>query len=230
VKPSAFFLSRYYLISEARNNNKPESREYFVKIILSTRNPSKAEQNRAVFRGLPITILTLEEARITGDAIEDGRTLKENALKKAIFAHEQAEKGVWTMADDTGLFIDALGGEPGIRASRWAGERASTAETTRYALSRLEGMMNRSATFETVVALVSPDAKEQFFFGNVKGSILTAPRCEPQPKMPYSSIFVPEGEDKVWAEMTVEYENRISHRGKAFGQVRAFIEGILSKK
>lgn len=193
-------------------------------IILSTRNPSKAEQIKAVFSGMDVSILTLSEAGIEGDAIEDGATLQENALKKARFAHELAPLKQWTMADDTGLFIWALNGEPGIRAARWAGENVPTEQTTDYCLKRLKGVADCRARFETVVAMISPERTEHFFVGSAHGSILEVPRVPPQPKMPHSCLFVPEGQERCWAEMTVEEENAISHRGIAFGKVRAFLE------
>lgn len=195
-----------------------------MKIILSTRNPSKAEQIQALFNGTPWSIVTLSDIGIEGETVEDGNTLQENALKKALFAHEQSKEKIWTMADDTGLFIDALGGKPGIKAARWAGDTATTDEITQHTLKHLEGVTNRSATFETAVAIVSPTGERHFFSGKVRGHILEAPRIKPQPKMPYSPIFVPEGQNLVWAEMTVDQENQISHRGKAFRQARTFLE------
>ena len=197
-----------------------------MKIILSTRNPSKAEQIRAIFNGTSFTILTLTEAGIKGEAIEDGKTLRENASKKALFAHEHKPTH-WAMADDTGLFINALNGEPGIRAARWAGESASTDEITTYTLKQLQRSSDRSAVFETVVVLVSPSGEQKSFRGKVKGTLLEIPRVKSQPKMPYSPIFIPNGESKVWAEMTTEYENNISHRGIAFRKVREYLESQL---
>jgi len=193
--------------------------EHKVPIILSTRNPSKAEQIRALFGDVPLFVRTLSEMGIEGEAVEDGLSLEENAVKKARFA---LRPGHLAMADDTGLFIDALGGRPGVHAARWAGD-VSTEEITQYTLRQLEGVWDRGATFKTVVALVSPDGKERYFSGEVRGVILDAPRVPPQPKMPYSPIFVPEGSDKVWAEMTTEEENAISHRGKAFRLVRDYL-------
>lgn len=198
-----------------------------MKIILSTRNQSKAQQIKAIFAGSKFSILTLNEAGIDGDAVEDGNTLQENSLKKARFAHEQSVQKVWTIADDTGLFICHLNDAPGIKAARWAGDNATTDEITRYTLKQLEGVLDRSARFETVVAMVSPEGEEYFFSGQVPGVILEAPRTPPQPKMPYSPIFVPDGLNKVWAEMTVEEENLVSHRGKAFRQAREFLEKML---
>lgn len=188
-------------------------------IILSTRNPSKTEQIKAIFNGAPVRVLTLTEAHIDGEAVEDGHTLEENALKKALFAHRF---GKWSMADDTGLFIAALGGKPGIHAARWAGD-VSTDEITAHTLKALAGVKDRRATFKTVVALVSPSGIPSCFVGEVEGQLLEAPRVRPQPKMPYSPLFVPDGSDKVWAEMTTEEENAISHRGKAFHQARDWI-------
>lgn len=196
------------------------------KVILATRNPSKTEQIRALFAGSDISVFSLDEAAIEGEAVEDGTTLEENAFKKAWFAHERARKGVWTMADDTGLFIRALGGEPGVYAARWAGENATTDETTQYCLKRCEGITDRSATFRTVVTLIAPDGEKQIFAGEVSGSLREAPRVPPQPKMPYSALFVPKGQTLSWAEMTVEQENAVSHRGKAFRLVRDYLESV----
>lgn len=197
-----------------------------MNIVLSTRNPSKAEQIKAIFIGSNLNILTLTDAGIKGEAVEDGKTLEENALKKAMFAHQAS--GGWSMADDTGLFINALNWKPGIHAARWAGENAKTDEITQYTLKQLEGAVDRSATFETVVAVVSPVCECHFFSGKVRGKILGAPKVPPQPKMPYSPIFMPDGTDQVWAEMTVEFENSISHRGKAFKKAREFLESLVT--
>lgn len=197
-----------------------------MKIVLSTRNPSKAEQIKAIFAGSSISVLTLTDAGIEGEAIEDGTSLQENALRKALFAHRNSTPGVWAMADDTGIFINALKGAPGIESARWAGETATTEEIMRYTLKQLEGITDRSAIFETVVALVSPEGRQYFFSGKAKGNLLESPKTAPQPKMPYSALFMPDGSNLVWAEMTVEQENIISHRGKAFRQAREFLESL----
>lgn len=198
-------------------------------IVLATRNPSKAEQIKALFKGSSFAIQTLTESGIEGDPIEDGKTLEENALKKARFAYEHANSDIWSIADDTGLFIDALNGEPGIKSARWAGDSASSEETMRYCLKRLEKVVDRSATFVTVVAVVLPNGDDYCFEGRIQGHILESPNGTPQPKMPYSSLFVPEGTDLTWSEMTIEQENSISHRGKAFGKARAFLEDYLKE-
>lgn len=194
-----------------------------INIVLSTRNPSKAEQIKAMFNNPQIKVLTLDEAGIEGEAIEDGVTLGENALKKVSYAREKLQESSWVMADDTGLFINALDGKPGIHAARWAGD-VSTDEITEYTLRQLEGKTDRSATFKTIVCLLSPEGEVFEFEGVVNGYLAESPKTKPQPKMPYSPLFYPEGSDKVWAEMTIEEENEISHRGKAFKQVVAFLQ------
>lgn len=195
-------------------------------LILSTRNPSKAEQIKAVFAGLPVRVLTLEEAGVEGEAVEDGTTLSENAAKKALFGAK--ETGKWCIADDTGLFIDALDGRPGIHAARWAGDDASTEDILNYTLNALKDVPGekRTAAFRTVAVLARPDGTLVEFMGEAPGSLLEAPRVPFQPKMPYSAIFVPEGGEKSWAEMTVEEENKVSHRGKAFGQLRDYLASL----
>jgi XTP/dITP diphosphohydrolase len=200
-----------------------------MKIILSTRNPSKTLQIQAVFAGTPIEILTLDQAGIVGEAIEDGTTLEENARKKAIFAHEhRTDLETWTMADDTGLFIKALNGAPGIHAARWAGETASTDEITEHTLTKLLGATDRSAIFETCVVLLDPSGYAFVFAATCPGTILEERQCEAQPRMPYSAIFKPDVSDKVWAQMTTEEENAVSHRGLAFRTVRDFLEERLA--
>jgi XTP/dITP diphosphohydrolase len=198
-----------------------------MEIILSTRNPSKIGQIRAIFHDPDIKILSLDDAGIAGEAIEDGSTLEENATKKALFASQLAKK--WAMADDTGIFIDALNGAPGIHSARWAGKNASTEDILNFVLDKLKGMpeAKRTATFMTVAVIVSPNGEKKVFTGSVRGSILTKPQAKYQPKMPYSGIFLPDGQGKVWAEMSPEEENVISHRGQAFRKMHNFLAEVI---
>ncbi len=196
-----------------------------MKIIFSSRNPSKIRQAKLVFAGSKISIVSLDEAGIEGEGVEDGVTLEQNAFKKAFYALERSQS--WCIADDTGLFIDALNGRPGIHAVRWAGENATTDMITAHTLRQLNGVTNRSATFQTVVVAVSPDEDWYYFKAETKGRILESPRCANQLKMPYSSIFVPEGTNLVWAQMSLDEEIRISHRGVALRQAREFLKNKM---
>lgn len=199
-----------------------------MNIIFSTRNPSKAEQVKVLFDNQNITVQTLSDIGIVGEAVEDGSTLEENALKKVLFVKEQMQEPSWVMADDTGLFITALDGRPGIHAARWAGD-VSTKEITQYTLEQLSGKTDRSALFRTVVVLLSPEGNTFTFSGEVHGTLREVAIIEPQPKMPYSPLFSPNGSDKVWAEMSIEEENAVSHRGIAFRKAIAFLGEELQK-
>ena len=196
-------------------------------IILSTRNVSKAHQIQTFFADTDIHIKTLEEMHIEGEVVEDGTTLEENAFKKAWFAYENSGRHMWTMAEDTGLFITALDGKPGIYAARWAGEHATREEVMNHCLKELEGITDRSAIFRTVAVVISPDGEKHTFSGEVHGHLLEAPNAPLQPNMPYSALYVPDGQEQSWAQMTTEHENEISHRGQALRKVKEFLEHAM---
>ncbi len=199
-----------------------------MRIVVATRNVSKVQQIRALFAGSSLTLVSLNEAGIDGKAPETGRTLRENAAEKAWFAYERMITKGWTMSDDTGLFINALNGLPGVRAAVWGGDDITPEERMAYCLKQMNGLSDRSATFRTCVVLISPDAQEYVFFGEASGRLLEKPRVPPQPMMPYSALFVPNRETRSWAEMSTEEENALSHRGKAFAQVRAVFDAVSS--
>lgn len=200
-----------------------------ISVILSTRNPSKITQIKAMCEGLAFSVLTLEQAGISGEAIENGKTLKENAIKKARYVHEQISRPVIAMADDSGLFINALGGEPGVRSARWAGRNVTTGDIMRYCLESMRGQEDRTAVFRTVVAVIMPQGTEYLFEGEVFGHLLAEPRVPSQPKMPYSGLFVPDGTDRCLAQMSVREENAISHRGQAFRKAFDFLASLAEE-
>lgn len=193
-------------------------------VIFSTRNSDKMKQVLAAFEGSPINILSLADAGIEGSPPEGGRTLDLSASRKALFAWERGTRDMWTMGEATGLLLDALDGEPGVRSSSWAGATATTAEITRYTLEKLKGAATRAGAFCTAVVVVSPSQDEWPFRAEVRGTMLESERVRAQPMMPYSGLFLPDGSDKVWAEMTLEEENAISQRGIVFREVRKFLE------
>ncbi|MEN9920829.1 MAG: hypothetical protein RL538_722 [Candidatus Parcubacteria bacterium] len=190
-------------------------------IILSTQNPSKALQIKTLLNDDRFEVVSLGSLGITEEVIEDGETLEANARKKALFGLEKT--GLCTIAEDTGLFIDALDGKPGIYAARWVGHDATTEEIVAHTLKELRGVppQKRTATFKTVAVAAFPDGTIVACEGSIAGTILEQPRSTPQPGMHYSILFQPNGQDMVWAEMTTEEQNVISHRGQAFRQLRA---------
>ena len=179
-------------------------------LILATRNPRKVEEVAGVFTNSNIRLLTLDDAGITGEALEDGNTLEQNAFNKSWYAYERLGDRVraWASADDTGIFIKALGGEPGVRSARWAGEKATNLDTVRYCLDRMKGAEDRSATFRTTVIAIAPDGTGHIFMGALRGRLLEAPAVM-LPNMPYAGLFVPDGEEVTLAEMALEHEHAI---------------------
>ena len=149
------------------------------------------------------------------DTVEDGDTLQANALKKA---REVASfTGVAALADDTGLFVDALEGRPGVHTARYAGESATSEQNVARLLAELDGLgdpAGRSAAFATVIALVEPDGTSTVAQGRVAGRIASAPRGEGG--FGYDPVFVPlEGDGRTFAEMTSDEKHRYSHRARA---------------
>ncbi len=155
------------------------------------------------------------------EVLEDGETLEENSLKKAKAVSDAT--GLPTVADDTGLFVDALGGAPGIFAARYAGEGCTYRDNVEKLLRELKGQSgkDRHAVFRTVMAVYFPGEKPVFLEGEVTGIITEVP-CGGS-GFGYDPIFQPDGCSKVFAEMTAEEKNRLSHRGRALEKVREYL-------
>jgi len=197
-------------------------------IILSTRNPTKAIEIKTMLKEFDVNVLTLSEAGIQGEAVEDGSSLEENALKKIVFVADQMTERPWIMADDSGIFIRALDGAPGINSARWAGDDASTEEIMKYTLHKMRNKEDRAALFKTVIVLQSPEREKFFFEGLTEGRLAGSPKAEPKPGMPYTALFSPNGTDKVLAEMAIEEQKGVSSRGKAILQVVDFLKTALN--
>lgn len=196
------------------------------KLIFATHNQGKIIEMRAILAGLPVEVMDAEAAGVTEDPIEDGETFEANALKKAGFV--AVRTGEWSVADDSGICIDALDGRPGVYSARWAGEGADLAE---YALSALKDVPEpqRTARFVSSAVIVSPSGQHWSFTGVIEGRIATSLRGEAHPKLPYDRIFIPEGYDITFAEMSMAEKNGQSHRGRAFRELRDWLEGFLQK-
>lgn len=200
-----------------------------MKIIFATHNPGKIKEMREIMRGLGIEIESAREAGVTEEIVEDGKTFEENALKKAKFVAEKT--GEWAMADDSGICIDALGGEPGVCSARYAGDGASGEELVKYVLEKISGVPeeSRTATFVTVVALIAPTGDHWFFEGKISGRLSTLPRGAGRAHLPYDTIFFPKGESRTFAEMTDVEKNKVSHRGQAFRKLKIFLKKDVRK-
>jgi XTP/dITP diphosphohydrolase len=183
-----------------------------LRLVLSTNNPDKAQEIEAVISGCGDVEL-LERPRTFGEIEETGETLQENARLKALALTEAT--GEASIADDTGLEVDALGGAPGVYSARYAGEDATYGDNVAKLLEALEGAESRAARFSTVAYCSFPDGTEVFAVGAVTGSIARESRGSSG--FGYDPVFIPdEGDGRTFAEMTSSEKHAISHRGRAF--------------
>ena len=187
-------------------------------LVLATRNRHKGGELAALLGGLGIQIKTLAEFPEAPEVIEDGATCEANAVKKArVIA---AATGLPAVADDTGLEVDALGGRPGIFAARYAGEGATYEDNWRKLLHELAGVPRerRTARFITVAAMAFPENGVQVARGVLEGLIAETPSGTQG--FGYDPVFFVPELGKTLAQLSPDQKNRISHRAKAFAQVR----------
>jgi XTP/dITP diphosphohydrolase len=192
-----------------------------MKILIATNNRHKVEEIKEILRDTNILLLTLSDLNINIEVEEDKDTLEGNALKKAEEMFRIAKMP--TIADDTGLFVDALNGEPGVYSSRYAGENATYDDNCNKLLESMTGIPvgERSAYFKTVVCFYESENNYKLFEGICNGSIDTTKRGVKG--FGYDPLFIPEGFDKTYAEMDEKEKNAISHRGKAFKKSGEYI-------
>ena len=182
-----------------------------MKLIIASNNKHKIYEIKKILGDKFDEILSLSEANIDHDTVEDGVTFMENALKKA---REIAEiSGCPTLADDSGICCDALGGAPGVYSARFAGTHGDDENNNRHLLAMLEDKEDKSAHYTCAMALCYPDGKEITAEGYMYGSITKDRRGERG--FGYDPLFVPVGESRTVAEMSDEEKNAISHRGRA---------------
>ena len=191
-----------------------------MKIVFATNNAHKLGEVAQVV-GDKFELVTLRECGITEDIPENEPTLEGNALAKARYVYERT--GLNCFADDTGLEVDALGGEPGVRSARYATDGHDDEANKKLLLERMQGVESRAAQFRTAVALII-GGKEYLFEGVVRGDIATEEHGEGG--FGYDPLFLPEGGEKTFAEMSAEAKNEISHRGRAVRKLAEFLQNM----
>lgn len=185
----------------------PEKKQ---KIVFATNNANKLVELRQIL-GDRYEILSLKEIGCDVDIPETAPTIEGNALIKAEYVKEHY--GYDCFADDTGLMVDALGGEPGVKSARYADDvDHDSVANMRKLMGKLEGVDNRKAHFSTVIALVW-NGETHLFEGRVDGEITASPRGEHG--FGYDPVFQPEGSQLTFAEMAADAKNAVSHRGRA---------------
>ena len=188
-----------------------------MKIVLASSNEHKVKEINAIVSGMGIEFILPPEGF---DPVEDGETFEENSLIKARAAWELGK--TWTLADDSGLCIDALGGAPGIHSARYADTPQARIDRV---LEEMAGVENRSARFKCCMTLIDPEGEVAFsYIGVCEGAITEAHRGING--FGYDPIFLLEGSDKTMAELSEEEKNEISHRGKALKAVLNYIKNV----
>jgi len=184
----------------------------FMKLLIATRNAHKLYEIRAILSCPGLTLLGVaEHGRPLPEVAEDAGTFVGNALKKARTLC--AASGLWTLADDSGLEVDALVGAPGVYSARYAGDGAGDAANNARLLRELDGVEDRRARFRCVLALAAPDGRDWTVEGCCEGRIARAPSGTGG--FGYDPLFHPDGATRSFAELTPAEKNRISHRAHA---------------
>ena len=189
-----------------------------MELVFATNNRHKLEEVQSLL-GNEIKLLSLKEIGCLEEIPEDFETLKENAAQKARYVFDKYK--INCFADDTGLEIEALNGEPGVYSARYAGEPCSFDDNMNKVLDKLKGIENRKACFKTVIALIL-EGKEYYFYGQINGEMLKEKTGSDG--FGYDPIFKPEGYDSSFAQMSLDEKNKISHRARATEKLVAFLK------
>ena len=193
-------------------------------IVLATRNAGKAKEFQELLKDFPVQIKNLNDFGPIPEVEEDGVTFDDNAYKKASFAARAL--GLPTIADDSGLVVEALGGAPGVKSARYAGENASDQENIKKLLGEMEGRSDRRAAFECVISIAVPSGPALTYEGRCEGEITREPKGVSG--FGYDPVFYCPEYGKTFAELTAAEKNKVSHRGKALVQVVAEFDKILA--
>jgi XTP/dITP diphosphohydrolase len=199
-----------------------------MQLLVATRNKHKLKELRELLKDLPLEVVSAADIRGLKETVEDGATVRDNAAKKAVETAAAAK--MLTLADDTGLEVDALKGEPGVRSARFASEGATYHENNKELLRRLEGVAleKRSARFRCVMAIADEKGLYECVEGICNGTIIEAERGGGG--FGYDPLFLSDGQTKTFAEISPDVKNRISHRAKAMQKAWAVLSRYLREK
>jgi XTP/dITP diphosphohydrolase len=202
-----------------------DERADMIKLLVATNNPGKVREYQALLKGLPLTLTYPAREDIDIEVEETGSTFAQNACLKAT-AYARTS-GLLTLADDSGLEVDALAGEPGTRSARYAGQGASDEDRYRLLLSKLERVpwQQRTARFRCVIAVARPQGEVHTAQGTCEGVIAFEPRGEHG--FGYDPVFYMPAHGQTMAELEPEVKNRISHRARAAEGARRILQELL---
>lgn len=192
------------------------------KLIISSSNENKIREIKDLLEHLDLEVLSKDKLEIEAfEVVEDGETLEENSLKKSKALKQQVNHMV--VADDSGLFVHGLNGQPGIHSSRYAGEEGRDDLNIDKLLKNLENK-DRNAYFKTVISLISEEGETYTVQGICQGTIATSPKGNNG--FGYDPVFIPSGFQKTFAELGDNIKNKISHRAKALEELKIILEKL----
>lgn len=194
-----------------------------ITLVIATRNKGKTAEIRQLLDNYPVIIKNLDDFGPIPEVEEDGETFDENAYKKASFAARIL--GYPALADDSGLVVEALDGAPGIHSARYAGTDATDTERCSRLLEAMKNRTNRRAAFECVISIAVPTGPALTYEARCEGLISRKP--EGTNGFGYDPVFFYPALNKTFAQMTLEEKNRISHRGKAFKELKDEFDKVL---
>ncbi|MDY7038466.1 MAG: XTP/dITP diphosphatase [Thermodesulfobacteriota bacterium] len=192
-------------------------------LVLATRNQGKISEFERLLAGFDIEIKSLKDFGNIPPVLEDGKTFDDNAYKKAHFTAKAL--GFPALSDDSGLMVDALGGDPGVHSARYSGERATDEDNNRKLLKAMQGVNNRKAVFMCVIIIAVPGGPALTYEGMCEGEIAREPQGDNG--FGYDPLFYYPPLKKTFAQISQEEKNRISHRGKAMAELRSEFDKVL---
>ena len=194
-------------------------------IVLATTNKKKVEEMKRMFDGFGISFITLDSFPDFPEVLEDGKTFRANALKKALAVSKFT--GYPAVADDSGLEAEALDGAPGVFSARYAGDKAKDSDNVKKLLREMRPLSrrtDRAARFVCCIAFATPEGEYKTFTGYVRGII--GKKRKGFNGFGYDPVFYPEGHDRTFAEMTDLEKDRLSHRGRAMRKFYRYLKGL----
>jgi XTP/dITP diphosphohydrolase len=194
-----------------------------IPLVIATGNRGKVSEIQELLTGFPIEIKSLDDFGQIPEVEEDGETFDENAYKKASFAAKIL--GIPAMADDSGLMVEALGGAPGVRSARYAGENATDQQRVAKLLEEMQGQTHRKAAFECVISIAVPSGPALTYEARCEGLITEHPIGEKG--FGYDPVFFYPPLNKTFGQMTIAEKGRVSHRGKALQELKQEFDKVL---
>ena len=197
-------------------------------LIVSSGNINKIKEIKDILSDLNINVLSKDEIGLKNlDVIEDGNTLEDNAIKKAVEISKYTDGIV--ISDDSGLFVDKLNGEPGVYSARYSGEEGNDSANNTKLLKNLDGvpLEERTAKFKTAIAIVLEDKSVKTVVGECSGKIILEKRGDNG--FGYDPLFIPDGYDKTFGELDSKIKNSISHRSDALKKLKVELKNILQR-